>query len=283
MSVSTGDKLPARSVSGSAQKRVASAYLPVRGELSTRSDALIGFTGVGVFIALWCVLTYAHLIRPFTLPTPTSIISTLIRLYNSGKLIMPIARSLWRVTQALLIVTAVGVPIGVLMGTFTPVDAFLRKLINGAKAVPVTGLTALVTLWMGLEEGGKILYIFLGAIFYMIILVKNAVAGVNEEYTKVALDLGANRRQIIGRVLFLGALPQIWDAMAVCNGIMWTYIVLAEFLNSNVTNRGLGGVLQDGQRLAEISQVYAVLIVIAVISSLTDFVFQFVRKKFLDW
>src|SRR2546430_13246157 len=37
-----------------------------------------------------------------------------------------------------------------------------RKLVNGAKAVPITGLTALVTLWMGLEERGKVFYIFLG-------------------------------------------------------------------------------------------------------------------------
>jgi NitT/TauT family transport system permease protein len=196
---------------------------------------------------------------------------------------MPIWRSLWRVLRALGLAIAIGVPIGVVMGAFAPVDAFLRKLINGAKAVPITGLTALVTVWMGLEERGKVFYIFLGAVFYMIILVKNAVINVNEEYTRVALDLGANRRQIVWRVLFPGALPQIWEAIAVCSGIMWTYIVLAEFLNSSNANQGLGGVLQNASRQAEPPRIFCMLIVIAVISSLTDFVIHLVRKRFFNW
>jgi len=266
-----------------ARKAAASVRFSIRDQLPSHVDALLGFMGIVVFVALWCFLSYGNLVSRFALPTPTSILRTFIRLYDSGQLLMPIWRSLWRVLRALFFVTLIGVPIGILMGTFAPIDAFLRKIINGAKAVPITGLTALVTIWMGLEEQGKVFYIFLGAIFYMIILVKNAIVCVNDEYTKVALDLGANRQQIVCRVLFFGALPQIWEAIAVCSGIMWTYIVLAEFLNSNTANQGLGGVLQNGLRLSEPPQVYCMLIVIAVISSLTDFVLHLIRKKFFYW
>ncbi len=283
MSLSIRDRLGWRPSLGGARKRLSSVRFVVRGRLPPRTDAVIGFTGVGVFLALWCALSYSHLVSLYTLPTPTKLGEKFIALYQSGQLVVPALRSLWRVTQALFLVTVIGVPVGMLMGAFAPVDAFLRKLINGGKAVPVTGLSALVMVVMGLGEKGKIFYIFLGAIFYMVILVKNAVAGVNEEYTRVALDLGATREQIIWRVLFFGALPQIWDAVAVCNGIMWTYIVLAEFLGNDVPTRGLGGVLQDGQRLAEPPQVYCMLIVIAVISSLTDFLLHLIRRRFFNW
>jgi NitT/TauT family transport system permease protein len=279
MSSSSQDNLASDSAGGNTRR----TRFSIRGHMPARIDALIGFTGILVFVVLWCVLSYGEFVSRFALPTPTSILQTFVRLYDSGQLIMPIARSTWRVTRALLLVTLIGVPVGVLMGAFAPVDAFLRKLVNGAKAVPITGLTALVTLWMGLEERGKVFYIFLGAVFYMIILVKNAIVSVNEEYTRVALDLGANRRQIVSRVLFFGALPQIWEAVAVCSGIMWTYIVLAEFLNSSTANQGLGGVLQNGLRLSQPPQVYCMLIAIAVISSLTDFLIHFVRKKFFNW
>ena len=268
---------------GTARRATAPARFSIRGHMTARADALIGFMGILIFVILWCLFSYGGFVSQFALPTPTSIWQTFVRLYNSGQLVMPIWRSLWRVIRALFLVVGIGVPIGILMGAFAPVDAFLRKLINGAKAVPITGLTALVTLWMGLEEGGKIFYIFLGAVFYMIILVKNAIASVNEEYTRVALDLGANRRQIVTRVLFFGALPQIWEAVAVCSGIMWTYIVLAEFLNSSTANQGLGGVLQNGLRLSQPPQVYCMLITIAVISSLTDFLIHLIRKRFFNW
>jgi NitT/TauT family transport system permease protein len=283
MSLSTRERGMLRPTIKGARNAAASVRFSIRDQLPPHIDAFLGFMGILVFVAFWCLFSYGNLVSRFALPTPTSIVKTFIRLYESGQLLMPIWRSLWRVLRALFFVTLIGLPIGVLMGAFAPIDAFLRKIINGAKAVPITGLTALVTIWMGLEERGKVFYIFLGAVFYMIILVKNAIVCVNEEYTKVALDLGANRQQIVSRVLFFGALPQIWEAMAVCSGIMWTYIVLAEFLNSNTANQGLGGVLQNGLRLSEPPQVYCMLIVIAVISSLTDFVLQLIRKKFFYW
>jgi len=282
VSLSTPAKLLTRSHLRGA-RYPAAARFSVRGHISPRFDALVGFLGILTFVILWCVLSYGNIVNRFALPTPTSIGKTFVHLYQSGQLMMPIARSLYRVARALVLVTVIGVPIGILMAAFGVADAFLRKIINGAKAVPITGLTALVTIWMGLEERGKVFYIFLGAIFYMIILVKNAIVNVNEEYIKVALDLGANRWQTIWRVLFFGALPQIWEAIAVCSGIMWTYIVLAEFLNSNPANQGLGGVLQNGLRLSQPPQVYCMLIAIAVISSLTDFMIHLVRKRFFNW
>ena len=85
------------------------------------------------------------------------------------------------------------------MGTFAPVDAFLRRIINGAKSIPTTGILGLIVLWFSLEERAKILFLFLGAIFYMVIMVKNAILSVSEDYIRVALDIGANRWQMVSR------------------------------------------------------------------------------------
>ena len=116
-------------------------------------------------------------------------------------------------------------------------------------------------------------------------LVKNAILSVNEEYLRVALDLGANRWQMIWRVLLPGAVPQIWGAIAVCSGIMWTYIVLAEFINSSQSNLGVGYLLFVGSRTGGngAGKIFGMIIVIALISSLTDFLLQFIRKKLFDW
>ena len=108
------------------------------------------------------------------------------------------------------------------------------------------------------------------------------IGSVREDYLRVALDVGANRWQMIWLVLLPGALPQIWDAIAVSNGIMWTYIVLAEFINSSPDQIGLGYLLQLGSRTQESGKVFAALIIIAVISSLTDYALQSFRKRFLN-
>lgn len=192
-------------------------------------------------------------------------------------------RSFWRVTQSLGLVILIGVPIGVLMGEFGAIDALLRKIINGGKSIPTTGIVGLIVLWFSVEERAKIVFLFIGAIFYMIILVRSAVQAVNEDYVRVALDIGASRRQLMWRVLLPSALPQIWDALAVCNGIMWTYIVLAEFINSNEEQLGLGYLLFIGGRTQQSGKVFATLLLIALISSLTDWILHLVRGRWLDW
>jgi ABC-type nitrate/sulfonate/bicarbonate transport system permease component len=169
------------------------------------------------------------------------------------------------------------------MGAFPSLNALLQRIVSGAKSIPTTAITGVVVLWFGLGEKGKVVFLFLGAIFFMIILVRDAVSRVPDAYVRVALDLGANRRQMIFRVLLPWALPRIWEAIIVCNGIMWTYIVLAEFISSSEQELGLGYLLFIGGRTQEPGKVFAMLLVIAMISACTDYMLQWVRRRFLDW
>ena len=262
-----------------------SALLRVRGHLTPRTDFLIGLFGMGVLLVAWLVLTSGKepILKPLFLPSPLGIWDGLADFQRRGWLTQAIGRSFGRVTLSLVLVTLVGAPIGIIMGAFAPVDALLRKIINGGKSIPTTGLIGLIVLWFSIEERAKIVFLFLGAIFYMIILVKNAILNVNEDYLRVALDIGASPAQVVTKVLLPSALPQIWDAIAVCNGIMWTYIVLAEFINASEAQMGLGYLLYIGSRTNESGKVFGTLIVIALISSLTDWLFQTIRKRYLNW
>ena len=268
--------------SASPQHRM-SAIFAVRGRLSPRAEVGFGLLGIGMLVLVWCVVSYGGYVKPLFLPTPTGILQGLGEFHAHNWLLPAIVRSLWRVTYALGLVILVGVPIGIVMGAFSPVDALLRQIVDGAKSVPTTGIVGLIVLWFSIEERAKIVFLFLGAIFYMIILVKAAVQNVNEDYLTVALDIGASRWQMIWRVLLPAALPRIWDAIAVCNGIMWTYIVLAEYINSNEEQLGLGYLLNMGSRTQDAGKVFGILIIIALISTLSDWVLQTVRKRWLNW
>jgi NitT/TauT family transport system permease protein len=276
-----------RPVAGTVRKSIAPALFVIRGKLSSRTDLIIGLSAIGILAAIWCLVSYTGLVRNDFLPTPTLIWEGLVEYHQRGWLFPAIGRSCWRVVQALFWVLLLGIPFGVLLGTFAPVDAVFRKIVNGGKAVPITAMTMLVVLWFGFEERGKVVFLFLGTIFFMTILVKNAIMSVNEDYVRVALDVGASRWQVIRRVLLPGALPQIWDAIAVCIGIMWTYIILAEIIYSSVDTMGVGYLLSTGYRASGggngAGKVFGMVIVIAVISSLTDFVLMAIRKKFINW
>ncbi|MBX3119730.1 MAG: ABC transporter permease [Fimbriimonadaceae bacterium] len=257
--------------------------LGVREKISGRLDFALGLSGILVAVAIWCFLTYGGHLRPLFLPSPSQLYESLAEFNSQGWLLSAIWRSFIRVSLALVIVIAIGVPIGILMGAFTPVDALLRKLVNGAKSVPTTGLVGLIVLWFSIEEKAKIVFLFLGSIFYMIILVRQAVRSVNEDFLKVAIDIGATRWQLIWKILLPGALPAIWEAIAVCNGIMWTYIVLAEFINNSEDQIGVGYLLYIGSRTQESGKVFGILLVVAIISASTDWLLGVVKRRFFAW
>jgi NitT/TauT family transport system permease protein len=257
----------------------------VRGKLTPKQDAVIGLTAIAVVFVAWLLVTreYApdkRLVEGLFLPSPGDIVGGMRDLFKNGELPASIWVSLWRIAQAMFYTVVVGVPIGILMGSIPFVDAMLRKFLDGFKSVPPTAFIGLIILWFGIEEKSKVVFLFLGAIFYMTLMVKNAVRNVPQEYVTVATDIGASSWQLVSRVLLPGALPQIWDAIIVCNGLMWTYIVLAEWVNAD---SGLGHMISIASRLNRSDEVFAGVIVIAVISAATDWLLRTVRGRLLNW
>jgi len=255
----------------------------VRNQLSAKKDFALGLAGLTTLITLWCLLTYGGFVKPLFLPSPTGVWEGMVSFANKGWLDKAVIASAWRVLKSLFLVCLVGIPVGIIMGAFPVADAFLRKIINAGKAVPPPALIGLIILWFSIEEKAKIIFLFLGAIFYLIILVKDAISNVREEYVRVATDMGANSWQVVSKVLIPGAMPQIWEAITVCSGIMWTYIVLAEFINSNQDQIGVGYLLQIGSRTQESGMVYGALILIVLISVAFDFIMNQIKKRVFSW
>ena len=108
----------------------------------------------------------------------------------------------------------------------------------------------------------KIVFLFLGAIFYMTLLVRDALNNVkNSDYIDVAKDLGATKFQLFRKVLFPAAIPQIYNALIVSNSLMWTYIVLAEYINGNDEQTGIGYLIYISGRTQNSAKVFGLLFV----------------------
>ena len=234
-------------------------------------------------VVLWCALTYGGVIKPLFLPSPSNVWDGWMHFHGLGWLLPAVLRSTARVLLSLCLVVIVGVPLGILMGAYAPIDSLLNRILNAFKAVPPTGLIGLIILWFSVEERAKIVFLFLGSIFYMILLVRNAILDVREEYLNVARDIGANGYQMLTKVLMPAALPQIADAVIVCNGIMWTYIVLAEYINSNEEQLGLGYLLTMGSKTFQSGQVYGALILIGGIAYSSDWILRFAQRRLFRW
>src|SRR5436853_391709 len=86
-----------------------------------------------------------------------------------------------------------------------------------------------------------------------------AIRAVPEELVQTSLTLGASRWQVIRTVLLPAALPEIFDSFRVMNAILWTYVILAEWVNPG---HGLGYIIELARTHQKASWSFAGLIVI---------------------
>jgi NitT/TauT family transport system permease protein len=107
-----------------------------------------------------------------------------------------------------VLAAALGVPLGIAMGAYKPIEAFLRA-VRVVRALPAgIGVHPLLILWAGIGETQKLLVIFIGVFFQIVLMVAVIVGATRRELVEAAYTLGASASGIVRRVLLPNAAPQ---------------------------------------------------------------------------
>lgn len=194
-------------------------------DLAQWSYMKLGALSVGVFLAIWSLLSYSGMIQPYFLPTPSAVLQESIVLFLQQDYLEDIFASVTRVIIAFGLCTLSAVPLGLLMGRVKPVEAVLNPFVVFMRYVPISAFIPLLILWTGIGDFQKVIFLWMGTFFYLIALVADATASVGPEFLDTAYTLGATRQQTLWRVVFPAALPGILDSLQVMMGVGWTYLV----------------------------------------------------------
>ncbi len=152
-------------------------------------------------------------------------------------LIVDILASSMRVAAGFIVAAIIGVPIGILMGTFHSMQSLFSPIVGTVRYMPVVAFVPLIIIWIGLGEEAKTLIIFLGVVLYNAMMVADTVKFIPDGMINVAYTLGMNRREVLLRVIVPGVFPSILDTLRVNLSGAWNYLVIAELISSQ---NGLG-------------------------------------------
>ncbi len=252
----------------------------LRAPLPKATALVLGFVMPVIVLAAWCVASYGGLAPPDFLPSPTEVVKGTLQLFLKYDLWEAILVSTRRIALAFLLASAVALPLGILMGAFTPVNRLFEPIVSPLRYMPISAFIPLLILWFGIYEKQKIAFLFLGVFVYLLPVVVSAIRAVPEEYVQTALTLGASRGQVVRTVLLPAAAPEIWDSFRVMNAISWTYVILAEAVNPE---HGLGYMVELARTHQKASWSFAGLLVIGGIGLLTDFVIMTLSRLFFRW
>jgi NitT/TauT family transport system permease protein len=180
-----------------------------------------------------------------------------------------------RVLAGVAMAALVGIGLGVLAGSFRAVSAALNPLLIFLRSVPMGALLPLTVVWFGVGESQKEKFIFLAVVPFVFSDVLKAIAAVPQRYVETAETLGASKGQIIRKVLFPLALPDIVTSLRFQLGLALGYITLAEAINAK---SGLGEMINARQRIDAPEEMFLLLFLIALIAFSLDALIRFFQR-----
>jgi NitT/TauT family transport system permease protein len=244
---------------------------------------LVGVGAMGVVVLLWWLATSGlgsedRLISPIILPSPVEVVKSFPSLLNDRALLQSIAATLKRVLIGFGLAVVVGVPLGIIAGSWRVVEAAAAPIALFGRNLPVAALIPLTILWFGIDETQKVMFIFIACVPFVFSDSVAAVANVHDRYVETAQTLGASSSQIVTKVLVALALPDIYKSLRHLFGLAFGYIMLAELINAQ---HGLGYLLMTSQRRGMSEHIILILIIIGLLAYGIDrLLFWFQRGLF---
>ncbi|GFE48929.1 hypothetical protein So717_06820 [Roseobacter cerasinus] len=222
--------------------------------------------------------------EPLYLPAPEAVWTRTIEVVSSGfrnfTLVEHLGYSLFRVIVGFVIGALVGIPLGYAMGLSDWFRGWFDPIVEFMRPVPPLALIPLVIIWAGIGEAGKIILLFLAALWIMAIAARSGVSGVKISKVHAAYSLGASKWQIMRHVIIPNSLPEIFTGARVAMGVCWGTVVAAELV---AAEQGAGMMIMTASKFQNTDIVIMGIILIGVIGFGIDMLMRWAERMLVPW
>lgn len=222
--------------------------------------------------------------EPIWLPAPEAVIKRIGEIAGEGfrgsTLWEHLGYSLFRVIVGFSFGALVGIPLGYAMGLSNWFRGWFDPIVEFMRPVPPLALIPLVIIWAGIGETGKIILLFLAALWIMAIAARSGVSGVKISKVHAAYSLGASKAQIMRHVIVPNSLPEIFTGARVAMGVCWGTVVAAELV---AAEKGAGMMIMVASKFQNTDIVIMGIILIGVIGFGIDMLMRWAERILVPW
>ncbi len=233
-----------------------------------------------LLLLIWKLIALAQFYPTYLLPGPDDVLKTFVWGFTEADFLMVIFESLRRVILGYMVAVLIGTIAGLAVARYSWLDNTVGASLTALQAIPSVAWVPLALLWFGISEAAVLFIVILEAFIPAALGVRSGVMNIPREIIRAAQCLGAKYLDLYVRVIFPAIIPQLVSSLRLSWAFAWRALIAGELF---VSGLGIGQQLELGRSLADMSQVIAMILIIAMLGYLSDNLFfrsleNYVRK-----
>ena len=208
--------------------------IPVLLDRDNIASAALGCASVGALLLLWYLGTKYRLqfyIRFQNIPTPWEVLQQASSVVGTNEFLMDIGMSMKRILSGFAIASAIGIPLGLLVGRYRTMRDLFMPAVELLRPVPAIAWVPMAIMLWPTSESSIVFITFLGAFFPILLNTIDGVQSMDGVLIRAGRCLGANEFQLFRHVILPGALGQIFTGLTVGIGVAWVSLIAAEMIS----------------------------------------------------
>ena len=225
---------------------------------------------VALLLAVWYYAVLWTGTKVF--PSPMSVEKGFAELLHKHLLWADIEDSLRRVAIGYAAAALIGIPLGLCLGWFPSANQVVNPLLQLLRPISPIAWIPIAIIFFGIGDKPAIFLVFLGALFPIVVACAGGVSNVPHIYRRAAHNFGLSNLQLLCKVVFPAALPQILVGLRIALGIAWLVVVAGEMI---AVDSGLGYLVIDSRNSGKrYDLVVAAMLMIGTIGLILDLAFR---------
>lgn len=166
-----------------------------------------------------------------------------------------------------LISCLIGIPLGVLCGTYQVFSRLFEPFVDFFRYMPAPAFSTLLVALFAANDAPKIALVVVGTFFQMVLVISKTTRLLDVSLLEAAQTLGARQSQLVTRVVIPGIMPNLYNDLRILLGWAWTWLVIAELIG---VKSGLTELIETQGRWRNFDRVFPVIILIGLMGFFTD-------------
>lgn len=257
--------------------------MKLRNYFAEHESLILGSGFIVLLLAAWESIPYWYLLpkgMALFFTTPSKIAVAFYELLLNGTLETHFYVSAIAFLAGLGLSIAVGLPLGLIMGRSATLENLLDPYITAANATPRIVFLPLLILWFGIGIWSKILIVFIGAVFPLLINTYVGVKNVNRVLVNVVRSFGANEWQLMKIVVLPNSVPYIIAGLRLAIGRAILGVVVGEFFGSS---QGLGYMIASAATNYKVDVVFVGVAIFMALSVVLTLAVKQLESRLASW